>query len=148
MSVAQLVTTVIFFSAWEKSCVKWEKSLNSTQRMRTIAWSLYFRTKCLLHAFMQWNLNFNSGMQKVHMILLLVGACLSFWPWVWFHGYSDTFYNKTYRFKSSLVLIYVLLLCRQMSALFKEIGHTQHFCNADTRTKVTSNKEFSYSMAF
>ena len=102
--VAQHVTTVIFFSAWEKSRVKLDNSLNSTQKMRTMAWSLDFRTKCLLHAFMQWHLNFNSGMLKVYMILLL-WACLSFWPWVWIYGQSDTFYN-IYRFKSSLVLIY------------------------------------------
>ena len=33
--VTQLVTTVIFFSAWYKSCVKWDNSQNSTQKMRT-----------------------------------------------------------------------------------------------------------------
>ena len=36
LSVAQLVTTVIFFSAWEKSRVKWDSSQNSTQKMSTI----------------------------------------------------------------------------------------------------------------
>ena len=35
LSVAHLVTTVIFFSAWDKSRVKWEHSQNSTQKMRT-----------------------------------------------------------------------------------------------------------------
>ena len=30
LSVAQLVTTVIFFSAWDKSRVKWDNSQNST----------------------------------------------------------------------------------------------------------------------
>ena len=34
-SVAQLVATVIFFSAWDKSRVKWDNSRNSTQKMRT-----------------------------------------------------------------------------------------------------------------
>ena len=34
LSVAQLVTTVIFFSAWDKSRVKWDNSRNSTQKMR------------------------------------------------------------------------------------------------------------------
>ena len=33
--VAQLVTTVIFFSAWDKSLVKWDNSRNSTQKIRT-----------------------------------------------------------------------------------------------------------------
>ena len=32
---AQLVTTFIFFSAWDKSRVKWDNSQNSTQKMRT-----------------------------------------------------------------------------------------------------------------
>ena len=36
LSVAQLVTTVIFFSAWDKSRVKWDSSRNSTQKMRTL----------------------------------------------------------------------------------------------------------------
>ena len=35
LSVAQLVTTVIFFPAWDKSRVKWDNSQNSTQKMRT-----------------------------------------------------------------------------------------------------------------
>ena len=35
LSVAQLVPTVIFFSAWVKSYVKWDNSRNSTQKMRT-----------------------------------------------------------------------------------------------------------------
>ena len=35
LSVAQLVTTVIFISAWDKSSVKWDNSQNSTQKMRT-----------------------------------------------------------------------------------------------------------------
>ena len=35
LSVAQLVTTVIFFSTWDKSHVKWDNSQNSTQKMRT-----------------------------------------------------------------------------------------------------------------
>ena len=35
LSVAQLVTTVIFFSAWDKSRVKWDNSWNSSQKMRT-----------------------------------------------------------------------------------------------------------------
>ena len=34
--VAQLVTTVIFFSAWVKSHVKWDNSRISTQKMSTI----------------------------------------------------------------------------------------------------------------
>ena len=33
---AQVVTTFIFFSAWDKSHVKWDNSRNSTQKMRTI----------------------------------------------------------------------------------------------------------------
>ena len=37
LSVAQLVTTVIFFSAWDKSHVKWDNSQNSTQKMRTFS---------------------------------------------------------------------------------------------------------------
>ena len=36
LSVAQLVTTVIFFSAWDKSRVKWDHSRNSTEKMRTL----------------------------------------------------------------------------------------------------------------
>ena len=36
LSVAQHVTTVIFFSAGDKSRVKWDNSRNSTQKMRTI----------------------------------------------------------------------------------------------------------------
>ena len=36
LSVAQLVATVIFFSAWDKSRVKWDNSRNSTQKMRTL----------------------------------------------------------------------------------------------------------------
>ena len=35
LSVAQLVTTVTFFSAWDKLRVKWDSSRNSTQKMRT-----------------------------------------------------------------------------------------------------------------
>ena len=35
LSVAQLVTTVIFFLAWDKSHVKWDNSRNSTQKIRT-----------------------------------------------------------------------------------------------------------------
>ena len=35
LSVAQLVTTIIFFSAWDKSRVKWDNSQNSTQKVRT-----------------------------------------------------------------------------------------------------------------
>ena len=35
VSVAQLVTPVIFFTAWDKSRVKWDNSWNSTQKMRT-----------------------------------------------------------------------------------------------------------------
>jgi hypothetical protein len=31
-----LVTTVIFFSAWHKSRVKWDNSRNSTQKMRNL----------------------------------------------------------------------------------------------------------------
>ena len=34
-SVAQLVTTDIFFSAWDKSGVKWDNSRNTIQKMRT-----------------------------------------------------------------------------------------------------------------
>ena len=34
---AQLVTTFIFFSAWDKSRDKWDNSQNSTQKMRTQA---------------------------------------------------------------------------------------------------------------
>ena len=33
--VAQLVTTLIFFSAWDKSRNKWDNSRNLTQKMRT-----------------------------------------------------------------------------------------------------------------
>ena len=36
LSVAQLVTTVIFCSAWDKSCVKWDNSWNSTQKIRIL----------------------------------------------------------------------------------------------------------------
>ena len=36
LSVVQLVTTFIFFSAWDKSRVKWDNSRNSTQKMRTL----------------------------------------------------------------------------------------------------------------
>ena len=35
LSVAQLVTTVIFFPACDKSHVKWDNSQNSTQKKRT-----------------------------------------------------------------------------------------------------------------
>ena len=35
LSVARLVTTVIFFSAWDKSLVKRDNSRNSTQKIRT-----------------------------------------------------------------------------------------------------------------
>ena len=35
LSVAQLVTTVIVFSAWDKSRIKWDNSRNSTQKTRT-----------------------------------------------------------------------------------------------------------------
>ena len=45
LSVAQLVTTVIYFSAWDKSHVKWDSSKNSTQKMRT-------HTKLIL---VKWN---------------------------------------------------------------------------------------------
>ena len=38
---AQLVTLVIFFSAWDRSHVKWDNSQNSTQKMRT--WVIYAR---------------------------------------------------------------------------------------------------------
>ena len=34
-AIAQLVTTFIFFSAWDRSRVKWDNSRNSTQNMRT-----------------------------------------------------------------------------------------------------------------
>ena len=37
LSVAQLVTTVIFFSSWDKSRVKWDNVQNSTQKMRTLS---------------------------------------------------------------------------------------------------------------
>ena len=36
LSAVQLLTTVIFFSAWDKSRVKCDNSRNSTQKMRTI----------------------------------------------------------------------------------------------------------------
>ena len=36
LSVAQLVTTVIFFSAWDKSRAKLGKSQNSIKKMRTL----------------------------------------------------------------------------------------------------------------
>ena len=36
LSVAQLVTTVIFFSAFHKSRVKWDNSRKPTQKQRTI----------------------------------------------------------------------------------------------------------------
>ena len=40
LSVAQLVTTVIFFSASDKSCVKWDTTPEiKTQQMRTLAGS-------------------------------------------------------------------------------------------------------------
>ena len=35
LSVAQLVTMVMFFSALDKSRVKWDNSRNSAQKMRT-----------------------------------------------------------------------------------------------------------------
>ena len=35
LSVTQLVYTFVFFSAWDKSHVKWDKSPNSTQKMRS-----------------------------------------------------------------------------------------------------------------
>ena len=40
-SAAQLETTFIFFSAWDRSHVKWDNSQNSTQKMRT--WVIYAR---------------------------------------------------------------------------------------------------------
>ena len=36
LSVAQLVTTFIFFSAWDKSHVKWDNPRKPTQKMRTL----------------------------------------------------------------------------------------------------------------
>ena len=39
LSVAQLATAVIFFSAWDKSCDKRDNSLNSTQKTRIL---IYF----------------------------------------------------------------------------------------------------------
>ena len=33
---ARLVTTFIFFSAWDESRVKWDNAQNSTQKMRTL----------------------------------------------------------------------------------------------------------------
>ena len=36
LSVEQLVTTIILFSAWDKSRVQWDNSWNSTQKMRTL----------------------------------------------------------------------------------------------------------------
>ena len=35
LSVLHLVTTIIFFSAWDKSYVKWDNCQNSTQKIRT-----------------------------------------------------------------------------------------------------------------
>ena len=40
LSVAQLITIVIFFSAWDKSRVKWHNSQNSTQKIRTFVQTL------------------------------------------------------------------------------------------------------------
>ena len=42
LSVVQLVTTFIFFSAWDRSRIKWDNSQNSTQKMRTF--TLYVET--------------------------------------------------------------------------------------------------------
>ena len=39
LSVAQLGTTFNFFSAWDKSRVKWINSQNSTQKMMTEDWT-------------------------------------------------------------------------------------------------------------
>ena len=39
LSVTQLVTTVFFFSAWDKLRVKWDNSRNSTQKLRTKEWN-------------------------------------------------------------------------------------------------------------
>ena len=49
LSVAQLETAVIFFSAWDKSHVKWDNSRNSTQIMRTLisTGSVLFRVQFL-----------------------------------------------------------------------------------------------------
>ena len=43
---AQLVTTFIFFSAWDKSRVKWDNSQNSTQKMRTFVHLIQERNYC------------------------------------------------------------------------------------------------------
>ena len=40
MSVAQLVTTLILFSAWDKSCDKWDNFRNSTQKKRTSIYNI------------------------------------------------------------------------------------------------------------
>ena len=39
---AQVVTTFIFFLAWDKSRVKWDNSRNSTQKMRTLGATKFF----------------------------------------------------------------------------------------------------------
>ena len=46
MSVAQLVTSVIFVSAWELSRVEWDSSQNSKQKMRT-SMSCHWKKNCL-----------------------------------------------------------------------------------------------------
>ena len=50
LSVAQLVTTVIFFSAWDKSRVKWDNSRKSTQKMWTyIRWGNWISLSFLMN---------------------------------------------------------------------------------------------------
>ena len=45
LSVSQLVLTVIFFSAWDKSRIKWDISKNSIRKMRTLVqqWGEYMK---------------------------------------------------------------------------------------------------------
>ena len=45
---AQLVTTIIFFSIWDKSHVKWDNSRNSTQKRRTLILAYSCALLCIM----------------------------------------------------------------------------------------------------
>ena len=73
LSVAQLLTTVIVFSAWDKSRVKWDNSQNSTQKMRTyIAHEIINKREYLNGLLHLWN---------IALIYCLLKIFLDF-PWV------------------------------------------------------------------
>ena len=70
MRFFQAWTTYIFFSAWDKSCVKWDTSWNSTQKMRTYVlysyWLLSMKIK-YIHFFLL--LLYENESMNIHCIL-------------------------------------------------------------------------------